>query len=168
MAGKKTRSESASGSTPAFTALTQAGVGFTAHQYTHDPYAKSFGAEAADALGVEATRVFKTLMVDLDGTLVVAVVPVSGSLDLKSVASALGGKRAQMANPHAAQRATGYVLGGISPFGQRTEHRTVVDSSASQHATIFVSAGRRGLEAEVSPQGLMLVTGAVVATLSRS
>lgn len=168
MAGKKTRTESTSGATPAFTALTRAGITFTSHQYEHDPHTASFGAEAAEALGVDASRVFKTLVAELDGTLIVAVVPVSGSLDLKAVAAALGGKRAQMANPHAAQRATGYVVGGISPFGQRSQHRTVVDSSATQHATVFVSAGRRGLEAEVAPHDLVSMTGAAVALVSRS
>lgn len=168
MAGKKTPKQTAVGATPAFAALTRAGVPFTPHAYEHDPRASSFGAEAAAALGVDASRVFKTLMVELDGALVVGVVPVSGSLDLKAVASALGGKRAQMANPHAAQRATGYVLGGISPFGQRIQHRTVVDSSATQHPTVFVSAGRRGLEAEVDPHHLVSLTGAVVASVSRS
>lgn len=167
MAGKRRRQDAHARSTAAFTALTEAGIEFTAHSYEHDPRASSFGAEAAEALGVDAARVFKTLVVDLDGSLVVAVVPVSGSLDLKAVAAALGGRRAQMANPQAAQRATGYVLGGISPFGQRRRHRTVVDASAELHPTVFVSAGRRGLEAEVTPQDLIVVTGAVVDAVSR-
>ncbi|MGA8851475.1 MAG: Cys-tRNA(Pro) deacylase [Aeromicrobium sp.] len=168
MAGKKSSNDEAAAATPAYAALARADVRFTPHAYQHDPRAASFGTEAADALGVEPRRVFKTLLVDLDGSLVVGVVPVSGSLDLKAVASALGGKRAQMANPQAAQRATGYVIGGISPFGQRHHHRTVVDASAEQHPTVFVSAGRRGLEVEVTPQVLLSMTGAVVASVSRS
>ncbi len=168
MAGKKSSKDQPADATPAFAELSRAGVRFTSHSYEHDPRAASFGTEAADALGVEPPRVFKTLVVDLDGSLVVGVVPVSGSLDLKAVAAALGGKRAQMANPQAAQRATGYVLGGISPFGQRHHHRTVVDVSAEQHRTVFVSAGRRGLEVEVTPQVLVSMTGAVVASVSRS
>ncbi len=178
MAGKKLRRHADTGATAAFTALTHAGVRFTPHAYDHDSRATSFGLAAAgpmstglaaaEALGVEPGRVFKTLLVDLDGLLVVGVVPVSGSLDLKALAAALSGKRAQMANPQAAQRATGYVLGGISPFGQRHQHRTVVDVSASRHRTVFVSAGRRGLEVEVAPQDLVSVTGAVVAPVSRA
>lgn len=166
MAGKRTSRDNAA-ATPAYTALTRAGVSFAPHAYDHDPRATSFGAEAAEALRIDASRVYKTLLVDLDGELVVGVVPVSGSLDLKAIAAALGGKKAQMANPHAAQRATGYVLGGISPFGQRHRHRTVVDASAERHSTMFVSAGRRGLEVEVTPQDLVSVTGAVVASISR-
>lgn len=167
MAGKKSRQSAGAGSTPAFAALTAAGIDFTPHTYEHDPRAASFGLEAAEVLGVDPDRVFKTLMADVDGTLVVAIVPVSTSLDLKALAAALGGKKAQMADPQAAQRATGYVLGGISPLGQRNRHRTAIDESASLHDTIFVSAGRRGVEAELDPQDLVSMTGAVVAPISR-
>lgn len=153
--------------TPAFVILHRAGIAFTPHSYVHDPRAESYGMEAAQALGVEPARVFKTLMADVDGELCVGVVPVMGSLDLKALATALGGKRAQMADAAQAQRATGYVIGGISPMGQKKRHRTVVDRSASQWPTIFVSGGRRGLEAEVAPADLVDVTGAVVARIAR-
>ena len=113
--------------TPAFVALHRANIPFTPHAYVHDPRAESFGMEAAAALGVEPGRVFKTLMAEVDGELCVGVVPVMGSLDLKALADALGGKRAQMADAAQAQRATGYVIGGISPVGQKRKHRTVID-----------------------------------------
>ncbi|MFD1859999.1 Cys-tRNA(Pro) deacylase [Aeromicrobium camelliae] len=153
--------------TPAFAALRRAGVDVIAHSYEHDPGSASYGLEAAAALGVAAGRVFKTLVVDLDGELCVAVVPVEHSLDLKAAASALGGKRAQLADPAAAQRATGYVLGGISPFGQRKALRTVVDETVQEWPTVFVSGGRRGLEAEVSPADLVRLTRAVTAPIAR-
>lgn len=153
--------------TPAFIALHRADVAFTAHSYTHDPRAESFGMEAADALGVEPARVFKTLMAVVDGKLCVGIVPVMGSLDLKALADALGGKRAQMADAAQAQRATGYVLGGISPFGQKRQHPTVVDRSATKWPTVFVSGGRRGLDAELDPADLVRVTSAVLARLAR-
>jgi Cys-tRNA(Pro)/Cys-tRNA(Cys) deacylase len=156
-----------SGPTPAFAALQRAGVAFTPHSYVHDPRAESFGLEAATALGVEPGRVFKTLMAVVDDELCVGVVPVMGSLDLKLLADALGGKRAQMADAAQAQRATGYVLGGISPMGQKKTHRTVVDRSSAQWATVFVSGGRRGLEAELAPADLVRVTRAVVARIAR-
>ncbi|MCD9197573.1 Cys-tRNA(Pro) deacylase [Aeromicrobium wangtongii] len=154
-------------STPAFAALHRAGVKFAAHSYVHDPRAESFGMEAAEALGVEPARVFKTLMAVIDGELCVGVVPVMGSLDLKALADALGGKRAQMADAAQAQRATGYVIGGISPVGQKKAHRTVIDRSASQWPTIFVSGGRRGLEAEIAPADLTRITRAVLARIAR-
>lgn len=153
--------------TPAFAALHRANVPFTSHSYVHDPRAESFGMEAAEALGVEPGRVFKTLMAVVDAELTVGIVPVLGSLDLKSLADAVGGKRAQMADAAQAQRATGYVLGGISPLGQKKRHRTVIDKSASKWPTIFVSGGRRGLEAELQPRDLVLLTGAVVARIAR-
>ncbi|MGJ9423231.1 Cys-tRNA(Pro) deacylase [Aeromicrobium sp. CF3.5] len=153
--------------TPAFAALQRADVPHTTHTYTHDPRSDGYGVEAAAALDVSPERVLKTLMVQVDGAdPVAALVPVTTQLDLKAVAAALGGKRAQMADPQMAQRATGYVLGGISPFGQRQPHRTVVDSSALSHATVFVSGGRRGLEIELSPQDLVSTTGAVAASVS--
>lgn len=154
-------------STPAFVALHRAGVRFTPHSYVHDPRAESFGMEAAEALGVEPGRVFKTLMAVVDDELCVGVVPVMGSLDLRSLADALGGKRAQMADAAHAQRATGYVIGGISPLGQKKAHRTVVDRSSAQWPTIFVSGGRRGVEAELAPDDLVRLTRAVVARIAR-
>ncbi|MDE0778515.1 MAG: aminoacyl-tRNA deacylase, partial [Nocardioides sp.] len=132
------------GGTPATVALTRAGIEFTVRGYDHDPRAASFGLEAAAALGVPAERVFKTLLVGVDGALTVAIVPVSGQLDLKALARAVGGRRAVMADPATAERATGYVVGGISPLGQRRAHPTVLDTSALAHASILVSGGRRG------------------------
>ncbi|MFF5636739.1 Cys-tRNA(Pro) deacylase [Streptomyces sp. NPDC012825] len=155
------------GGTPATVALTAAGTPFTVHAYEHDPAAPSYGEEAAEALGVSPDRVFKTLVADVDGELTVAVVPVAGRLDLKALASAVGGKRAAMADPAAVERTTGYVRGGISPLGQRKRLRTVLDSSASDHATVCVSAGRRGLEVELSPADLAALTSAVVAPIGR-
>lgn len=157
-----------SAGTPATAALTARGVPFTPHPYDHDPAAASFGLEAADALGVEARRVFKTLLADVDGSLVVGVVPVTGQLDLKSLAATVGGKRASMADPAVAERKTGYVVGGISPVGQKTRLRTVVDESASAFPTVFVSGGRRGLDIELAPGDLVAVTGATLAAIARS
>ncbi len=153
--------------TPAFIALHRAQVQFTPHSYVHNPRAASFGMEAAAALGVEPARVFKTLMAVVDNELCVGVVPVMGSLDLKAFADALGGKRAQMADTSHSQRATGYVIGGISPLGQKKAHRTVIDRSSAQWSTIFVSGGRRGLEAELSPEDLAQLTKAVIARIAR-
>ncbi|MFZ3469675.1 Cys-tRNA(Pro) deacylase [Streptomyces sp. 4.24] len=157
-----------SAGTPAIVALTAAGADFTVHAYDHDPAHPSYGEEAAQALGVSAERVFKTLLADVDGSLVVAVVPVSGSLDLKALASAVGGKRAAMADPALAERTTGYVLGGISPLGQRKRLRTVLDASAEQFETICVSAGRRGLEVELAPSALTGLTAAALAPIARA
>ncbi|MEV7524437.1 Cys-tRNA(Pro) deacylase [Streptomyces sp. NPDC091371] len=165
MAKKKPAPQAAG--TPAIVALTAAGVDFTTHSYDHDPSHPSYGEEAAQALGVSPDQVFKTLVADVDGTLTVAVVPVSGSLDLKALAAAVGGKRAAMADPALAERTTGYVRGGISPLGQRRRLRTVLDASASRHATICVSAGRRGLEVELSPADLTTLTSAVLAPVAR-
>jgi Cys-tRNA(Pro)/Cys-tRNA(Cys) deacylase len=153
--------------TPATVALTRAQVPFTVHTYEHDPAAGSYGLEAAATLGVDPGRVFKTLVADVDGRLTVAVVPVSGQLDLKALAGAVGGKRADMADAQAAERSTGYVLGGISPLGQRRTLRTVVDATALAHPTVYVSAGRRGLEVELAPQDLVRLTAAVVAAVGR-
>ncbi len=153
--------------TPATIALTKAKVPFTVHAYDHDPASPSYGEEAASALGVPAERVFKTLVAAVDGKLTVAVVPVSGSLDLKALAAAAGGKKAAMADPAEAERATGYVLGGISPLGQRKRLPTVVDITASDHATVHVSAGRRGLEIELAPADLVRLTAAVLAPVGR-
>ncbi|WP_435056935.1 Cys-tRNA(Pro) deacylase [Streptomyces sp. bgisy060] len=157
-----------SGGTPATVALTAAGTPFTLHAYEHDPASPSYGEEAAEALGVSPDRVFKTLVADVDGELTVAVVPVAGQLDLKALASAIGGKRAAMADPAAAERTTGYVRGGISPLGQRKRLRTVLDASASEHASICISAGRRGLEVELSPADLAALTSAVLAPIGRA
>jgi Cys-tRNA(Pro)/Cys-tRNA(Cys) deacylase len=156
------------GGTPATVALTTAGVSFTVHAYDHDPAHPSYGEEAAQAMGVSPDRVFKTLVADVDGTLTVAVVPVAGSLDLKALASAVGGKRAAMADPALAERTTGYVRGGISPLGQRKKLPTVLDASASAHDTICVSAGRRGLEVELAPKDLADLTNAVLAPIARA
>ncbi|MFF9630939.1 Cys-tRNA(Pro) deacylase [Streptomyces fradiae] len=163
---KKTRKQT--GGTPATVALTAAGTPFTVHEYAHDPASPSYGEEAAEALGVPPERVFKTLVADVDGALTVAVVPVAGQLDLKALAAAVGGKRAAMADPAAAERTTGYVRGGISPLGQRRRLPTVLDASAQRHETICVSAGRRGLEVELSPADLAELTGAVVAPIGRA
>lgn len=160
-------SKAAGAGTPATVALTKANVPFTAHSYEHDPAAGSFGTEAAAALGVVPERVFKTLLAEVDGKLTVAVVPVSGSLDLKALASAVGGKKAAMADPAAAERSSGYVLGGISPLGQRRRLPTVVDSSALAFETVYCSAGRRGLEVELAPADLVRLTAAVTASIGR-
>lgn len=156
-----------SAGTPATAALTARGVAFTAHPYEHDPSAASFGLEAADALGVEADRVFKTLLADVDGTLVVGIVPVTGQLDLKSLAATVGGRRATMADPAVAERKTGYVVGGISPIGQKTRLRTVVDETATLFPTVYVSGGRRGFDIELAPDDLVQVTGATFAPIAR-
>ncbi|GAB3113844.1 Cys-tRNA(Pro) deacylase [Streptomyces calidiresistens] len=161
------RKQAGGGGTPATVAATRAGVRFTLHAYEHDPASPSYGEEAARAMGTDPARVFKTLVAEVDGALTVAVVPVSGTLDLKALAAAVGGKRAVMADPAAAERATGYVRGGISPLGQRRRLPTVVDVSAGEHATVCVSAGRRGLEIELAPADLVRLTDAVTAPVGR-
>jgi Cys-tRNA(Pro)/Cys-tRNA(Cys) deacylase len=154
--------------TPALVALEAAGVPHTAHAYEHDAASDvGYGLEAAAAIGVPAEQVFKTLMTAVDGALTVAVVPVTTTLDLKALAHALGGKRAVMADKAVAERVTGYVLGGISPLGQRHAHPTVVDESAELFDTVFVSGGRRGLDVELSPADLVRLTSAVVAPIAR-
>ncbi len=158
----------ASQGTPATAALAAAGVPFVLHPYAHDPAAASYGLEAAEVLGVEPARVFKTLMVEVEGKLAVAIVPVSGNLDLKSVAAALGAKKAAMADPKAAERRTGYVLGGISPLGQRQPSPTVLDESALAFGAILVSGGRRGLDIELAPTDLIQLTKAAVAPIGTS
>jgi Cys-tRNA(Pro)/Cys-tRNA(Cys) deacylase len=160
------RSTRPSGATAAIRALEQAGVAFVLHPYEHDPRATSYGIEAAQALGIPEARVFKTLMADADGRLVVAIVPVSGQLDLKALARALGARKALMAAPAAAERATGYVVGGISPLGQKRPHPTVLDASALDHETVLVSAGRRGLDVEVAPADLVPLTSATVSAIA--
>lgn len=154
--------------TPATAALAKAGIDFTAHEYEHDPRASSFGLEAAELLGLEPHTVFKTLVADVDDRTVVAIVPVTGSLDLKALAHAAGGRRAVLADPAKAQRLTGYVVGGISPVGQRRTLPTYLDESAAGQATIYVSGGRRGLDIGVAPADLVRITGAVIAPLART
>jgi Cys-tRNA(Pro)/Cys-tRNA(Cys) deacylase len=151
--------------TPATRLLARHGVPHRVHGYDHDPRSGSYGLEAAAALSIDPARCFKTLVTQVDGALTVAVVPVSGSLDLKALAAAVGGKRAAIADPALAERTTGYVLGGISPLGQRRPLPTVVDSSASEFATVYVSAGRRGLEIELAPADLVRLTDATLAPL---
>ncbi len=136
------------------------------HPYTVDPDTPNYGAEVAAALAVPAARVFKTLIADVDGELAVAVVPVTGDLDLKALAAAVGGKRAALADRTLAERTTGYVRGGISPLGQRKRLRTVADSSAETFETVYVSAGRRGLQVELSPADLVRLTGATLAPIA--
>lgn len=156
------------GGTPATVALTRAGLPFTLHEYEHDPRATSYGLEAAEALGLDPARVFKTLMANVDGRLAVGIVPVSGQLDLKGLARALGGSKAVMADVAAAERATGYVAGGISPVGQKRAHPTVLDETAALLDTIYVSGGRRGLDLGIAPDDLLAATGAILAPISRS
>jgi Cys-tRNA(Pro)/Cys-tRNA(Cys) deacylase len=161
-------SKHAPAGTPALAALAAAGVPHTAHPYDHDPRsAVGYGLEAAEVLGVEPERVFKTLMTSVDGALTVAVVPVTGKLDLKALAQAAGGKKAVMADPAAAERATGYVVGGISPLGQKSPHPTVVDETVWLFDTVLVSGGRRGLDVELAPDDLVRLTSATVAAVAR-
>ena len=148
-------------------ALTAAGVAFSQHVYEHDPAARSFGLEAAEALGLPPEQVFKTLVVDTGTGLAVAVVPVSASLDPKAMAGALGVKKVMMADQGAAQRSSGYVVGGISPVGQKRALPTVVDESVALFDVVYVSGGRRGLDLGLSPADLVRVTGAVVADVAR-
>ena len=162
------KSAAARGGTPAVAALEAAGVAHTVHAYEHDPPSGlGYGLEDAHAIGVDPARVFKTLLAVADGALVVGVVPVSGQLNLKALAHAVGAKKAVMAAPAAAERATGYVVGGISPLGQRQRLRTVVDDSALEHETVLVSGGRRGLDLSLAPGDLVALTGAVVAPIGQ-
>ena len=153
--------------TPATVALTAAGIPFTAHAYEHDPANTNFGLEAAAALQLDPEQVFKTLLADVDGKLVVGIVPVTGKLDLKALAAAVGGKRAEMADPKLAERRTGYVVGGISPIGQKTVHPTVLDETAELYDTIFVSGGRRGLDLGLAPADLVRITDATIAPIAK-
>lgn len=154
--------------TPATKSLDRAGVDYRVHPYEHDDAAESFGLEAAEALGVDPTCVFKTLMAVLAGSgeLVVAIVPVHKKLALKALASAAGAKKAAMADVSAAERSSGYVAGGISPFGQRATRRTFVDSSVLSFDEVYVSGGRRGLDLSLAPDDLVAVTDATVADIS--
>jgi Cys-tRNA(Pro)/Cys-tRNA(Cys) deacylase len=144
-------------STPAIAAAERAGIRFAVHEYAHDPAADSYGLEAAEKLGADPARVFKTLVVSVDGALAVACVPVAAQLDLKAL-----GKRAQMADKTQAERTTGYVTGGISPLGQRRRLPTHLDASAGEHETIMVSAGRRGLQIELALDDFVRLTDARV------
>ena len=155
------------GGTPATLALQRAGIRFTAHSYPHDAAVTGFGLEAAEKLGLDPDQVFKTLLAEADGILVVAIVPVSGQLDLKALAAAVGAKKAVMADPKLAERKTGYVLGGISPIGQKAPHRTVLDETAELYDTVFVSGGRRGFDLELSPADLLSATGGTVSAIAR-
>lgn len=158
----KGRGAGSAGATPALGALSAAGVEFRVHEYEHDPRAKGFGLEAAAATGAPAERVHKTLVADTDRGLVVGVVPVDRQLSMKQLAAAAGAKRAALAEQAAAERSTGYVRGGISPFGQKRRLVTVLDAAAMDHPTIFVSGGRRGLEIELTPAELVRVLDAIV------
>jgi Cys-tRNA(Pro)/Cys-tRNA(Cys) deacylase len=156
------------GGTRATELLARSGIPHTVHRYTHDPRHPSYGQEASEVLGVPPERVFKTLVAVVDGTPTVAVVPVAGSLDLKALATAVGGKKSAMAEPVLAERATGYVTGGITSLGLRKRLPVVVDSSALDHDTVFCSAGQRGLEIELAPSDLVAAAGAQVAPIARA
>ncbi len=155
--------------TPAINSAKKAGISFKVHEYQHDPAAESYGEEAAEALGLDPALVFKTLLVSLTGhksTLAVAVLPVTHMLSLKAIAKALGAKKAEMADPKLAERTTGYIVGGISPIGQKKALPTVIDSSAEALTTLNVSAGRRGLEIELAPADLAKLTRAIFAPIT--
>ena len=153
--------------TPATALLAKLGIKHVVHVYEHDPRRSSYGLEASDALALPPERVFKTLVAEVDGGLTVGMVPVASHLDLKALAAAAGGKKARMADAQAAERATGYVVGGISPLGQRKRMPVVIDSAALGFATVFCSGGRRGLEIELAPADLVRATGAVVADIGQ-
>lgn len=155
--------------TPAIKAAEKAKIPFRVHEYDHDPNADSYGLEAARALGIEPARVFKTLLVEMAGSgdLAVGIVPVDSQLDLKAIASAAGVKKCKMADPAMAERVTGYIVGGISPLGQKKLLSTFLDSSASGFDTINVSAGRRGLEIELAAKDLLAITRGRLADIAR-
>ena len=155
------------GGTPAVVALRAAAVPFTEHRYEHDPATQSYGLEAATALGLPPEQVFKTLLCEIDGTPHVAIVPVTGQLDLKHAAAAVRGKKAEMMAVTAAERLTGYVAGGISPFGQKKRLPTIIDETAELFDVIYVSGGRRGFDIGVAPQDLIRLLAAVVADIAR-
>jgi Cys-tRNA(Pro)/Cys-tRNA(Cys) deacylase len=155
------------GGTRATDQLGRLGITYVLHRYAHDPRHPSYGQEASEALGVPADRVFKTLVADIDGQLTVAVVPVAGSLDLKALAAAVGGKKAAMADPAQAEKASGYVTGGIAPVGLRRALPVVVDETALRHVTVFCSAGQRGLEIELAPADLVAAAQARTAPIAR-
>ncbi|QDQ98189.1 aminoacyl-tRNA deacylase [Tomitella fengzijianii] len=157
-------------STPATLAAARAGIEHRVHEYSHDRRVRTFGAEAVEALTAELDvapeQIFKTLLIKVDDVLAVAVLPVPSALSLKAAAKALGGRRAAMADHAEAERATGYVVGGISPLGQRKRLPTVVDESALAYGLVLCSAGRRGLDLELRPQDLVTLTGAVTARIA--
>ncbi len=154
--------------TPAINAAKKKKIAYKVHQYTHDPAHESYGKEAAEKLGLDEARVYKTLVVQLDnGNLAVAVIPVSSMLSMKQIAKAAGAKKAAMADKELVERSTGYVLGGVSPLGQKKRLVTIIDSSAKNFPSIFVSAGRRGLEIELAPTDLAALTGAAFAELGQ-
>jgi Cys-tRNA(Pro)/Cys-tRNA(Cys) deacylase len=155
------------GGTRATELLDRLAVRYTIHRYSHDPAQSSYGQEASAALGVPPERVFKTLVADVDGQLTVAVVPVSGSLDTKALAVAAGGKRAAMADPATAEKASGYVTGGIAPIGLRRPLPVVVDETALRYPTIFCSAGQRGMQLELAPADLVAAASARTAPIGR-
>lgn len=160
--------------TPALRVLDQAKIAYTTHEFEHDPDRahatgggpRGYGAETARTLGIDPNRLFKTLIAQAGKRLVVGVVPVAGHLDLKALAKAVGEKKAEMAEPAAAERSSGYVTGGISPLGQRTRLTTVIDESALTWGTVLVSAGKRGSQVELAPADLVRVTGATVAAIA--
>ena len=154
--------------TPALVALTNAGVQYAIREYDHDPTTTAFGLEAAEKLNVEADRVFKTLIANVDDEFVVAIVPVTCTVSLKHLAKAVGGKKAAMADPAIAQRLTGYVVGGISPIGQKKQLRTVVDETCELWDTMLVSGGKRGLDIELAPADLIAMTSAITFDIAES
>jgi Cys-tRNA(Pro)/Cys-tRNA(Cys) deacylase len=153
--------------TPATALLARQKIPHTVHTYTHDPRRGAFGLEASDALGIAPERVFKTLIAEVDGGLTVGVVPVASRLNVKALAAAAGGRKAVMADPADAERATGYVVGGISPLGQRKRLPVVIDATALDFGTVFCSGGRRGLEIEIAPGDLVRAVNAVVAAIAQ-
>jgi Cys-tRNA(Pro)/Cys-tRNA(Cys) deacylase len=154
--------------TPAINSATKANIDYTVHQYDHDSGNSSYGMEAAEKLAVVPERVFKTLVVKLDAAqLVVAILPVNSMLSMKSVAKACGGRKAEMADKVEVQRSTGYILGGVSPLGQKKPLKTIIDTTSQDYPTIYVSGGRRGLEIELNAQDLQTITGAVFLSISQ-
>ena len=156
-----------SSGTPATLTLDRTGIAYSVHSYEHDPAAVGYGLEAAEALGLPPEQVFKTLLADTDAGTVVGLVPVTGNLDLKALAGAVGAKKATMADPSAAERLTGYVVGGISPIGQKRRLVTVVDDSALIQSIVYVSGGRRGLDLGIAPADLVAVLDATTARIRR-
>lgn len=166
--GDMKKSHKRGAGTPAIVALDKAGISYTTHPYEHDPMsALGYGLEAAAAIGVEADQVFKTLVTHVGSALVVGIVPVSRQLDLKALAAAMGAKKASMADPSEAERATGYVVGGVSPIGQRQRLATILDESALNFDTVYVSGGRRGLDIGLCPGDLITITKAKTAPIAR-
>ena len=155
--------------TPAVNLVKKKKIAHKIHEYIHDPANESYGAEAAEKMGVSENRVFKTLVVSLDGnSLAVGVVPVSSMLNMKAIAKAAGAKKAVMADKAEVERSTGYVLGGVSPLGQKRRLKTLIDQSAEDYPTVYVSAGRRGLEIELPPCGLAQLTSGTFAQIAQS